>query len=917
MRYFFHGVRKIMKSKRNKSTYIRTICNYIIDFFFFSIFISIGLCIYKCICFGLRYIPNIDSVYGSLISAFVTILLAFVSYIAKIKKKLPSFLNQTKQRIYQILALKFNPLSAFTIINFNVKHFSETKEQGELVSSAIHILKNNLQNTMLISGCAGRGKTTSIMLLLSAIANDKELYQVFSELQNRIIYFDSVNDKSELLKYLQYSEKHIYKLIIIDNIQKYTISSMNEIMDKIENLTNYNRNIKQNALILFLYQETTRNDAFYQYIKTNFFENNSNVFELRKYININTNKYQKRYSLEEEKLKTNIDKIEDNFFKQHIKFVFHNRKNSSIVNFLNDIVFAQPDSIPANREKMFFLMIAFIMMGNCNGYVSKKELHYLWKKNYSFFSIPQTNFLIRYYVRNHILIPFPFLKSSYIFNEQIATEYRRRLINNSYYQQKSYALAESTFLSCEENLPQKWIFFLFCSPDYCRVFSQKKRIKYFENTLSSYHLQYILDLMETEISFLPDKKEIFRPELGIIYIYNGEWEKARHILNPYLQSHNKNMDIWYLPLKIIETEHEGYDETYLAILTYMEKNCADPVILFQVKYWREHISMEHGIFDLDKWNEIVCEMIFSDELKQLLEDEHFSTRIVSDYERSYFLKGDINYSYYNTIVSKYMEISNKSGRNNEPLEYMLSCAYYIQYDVMYQLGIWGYIKYGEINPNIIPNPKLTDNNTTMDDLLNAAIKKYDFCIRKYQSEGKKKYRTLKVRRAELALCTNTNNYIEILNQYNYFEKYAKENEIKLFEGYCYTQKGKAFGLYANYMLSKNDSDRFEEYLNKAEECLLCAQDIYEKWGNAYGVFRASLLLVLIHMIQDKDYTKCKHMNSHEYQKKYMNLLIELNEKYNSKLQFVREYNVIEYVKQNILKMDISIKVLRFYPIILQ
>ena len=49
--------------------------------------------------------------------------------------------------------------------------------------------------------------------------------------------------------------------------------------------------------------------------------------------------------------------------------------------------------------------------------------------------------------------------------------------------------------------------------------------------------------METEISILPDKEEIFRPELGIIYIYNGEWEKAKQILNPYLQSNDENKDI--------------------------------------------------------------------------------------------------------------------------------------------------------------------------------------------------------------------------------------------------------------------------------------------------------------------------------------------------------------------------------------
>lgn len=145
-------------------------------------------------------------------------------------------------------------------------------------------------------------------------------------------------------------------------------------------------------------------------------------------------------------------------------------------------------------------------------------------------------------MRNRVFVPFPFVRSAYIFNEQLAKEYRKRLIHNNYYQEKSCMIAESMFLYCEESMPQKWLLFLLCSSDYCKNFSQQKRIRYFENTLAAYHLQYILDLVETEISILPEKKKIFRQELGIIYIYNGEWTKAKQILYPYMKSHDINKD---------------------------------------------------------------------------------------------------------------------------------------------------------------------------------------------------------------------------------------------------------------------------------------------------------------------------------------------------------------------------------------
>lgn len=905
-----------MKAHKTTNTYIRGFCNILINILFIIILITIGLGIYKLIYCILQNIPQISTLYGNLISASVTIILAFISYIAKLKKYIPILLHKFKQRIYQFFAWRCNSFSAFVITDYNKNNLLETEEQGKFISSAIHILKSNTQNILLISGYSGRGKTTSIMLLLNAIAHDKELYWVFSELQNCIIYFDSVNDKDALLDYLGYMGKQKCKLIIVDNIQKYTISSINEVMDRVNNLALHNQNASKKVLIIFLYQETGRNDALYEYVRSKFFKDENTIYKLNRYIKFEE-KNQKPYFSKAEELTSHIHKIEDPFFQQYMRNIFLNRKDDSIVVLLNDLIFNESDKIPSNKEKIFFVLIVAVFIGLYNGYVTKKELHFLWKENYSLFSLPQENVLIRYYVRNRVFVPLPFIRSAYIFNEQLAKEYRKRLIHNDYYQKKSSMIAESMFLYCEESMPQKWLLFLFCSFNYCKDFSQRKRICYFEKTLSAYHLQYILDLVETEISILPEKKEIFRQELGIIYIYNGEWTKAKQILYPYIKSHNINKDIWHIQLKIIETEHGGDDEKHLEMLACMETECTNPVILFQVRYWREHISMEHGDFSLDTWERLVREIASDNELEKLREDEHFITRIVSDYERTYFLKGNIKYSKYRDIVSKYIRLNNKNCQNIEPVECVLSRAYYIQYDVLYQLGIWGYVKHGEIDPDIIRNPELDDNDNTMNTLLKEALDKYDLCIRKYQSEGKKKYRTLEVRRAELSLCTNSNHYIEILNQYEKFEHYADINDITVFEGYCNTQKGKAFALYADYMLRCNDLSRFEEYLKNAEDYLSQAQRIYAKWGNSYGAFRAELLTILIHMMQNRESTELVCIHPDTYRNRYSSLLLNLTEKYNSKQQFFREHEIIEYLQHNISRIDIPLRILKFYPIILQ
>lgn len=410
---------------------------------------------------------------------------------------------------------------------------------------------------------------------------------------------------------------------------------------------------------------------------------------------------------------------------------------------------------------------------------------------------------------------------------------------------------------------------------------------------------------------IPDKKKIFRQELGIIYIYNGQWAKAKKILYPYIKNHDINKDIWHIQLKIIEAEHGGDDKKYLEMLDCMEHECTNSVILFQIKYWREHICMEHGEFMLDTWKKLTEEARLNPTLEELQKNNHLLTRIISDYERTYFLKGIISYSQYKNIISQYTLF------NNQSLEVILSRAYYIQYDIIFQLGIWGYAKYDEIDPEIIQIPDFSGDSNTMNVLIDEALDRYNYCIQKYQSEGKKKYRTLEVRKAELILCTDSNNYIEILNQYEKFEHYAKENDITVFKGYCNTQKGKAFALYADYMLRHNDMDGFEEYLSKAKEYLKKAQNIYTEWGNSYGAFRAELLIIIVDMIQHKKNPKTSCFSVDIYENTYRNMFLKLGEKYNSQKQYIREYNLIQYLQKRISQMDLPLRILKFYPIILQ
>lgn len=898
-----------MKLTQKRAVYFKRAFNILINAIFVLLVIIIALTIYNIILFIIRKIPSLNNYIGNFITAFVTIALAIVSYLSKMKVWAKKLLYKVKQKIYIFLSIRNNWLLSGSIENYNINKLYGTTEQFDVIKLAINILKNNKQNVLLISGFAGKGKTTTLMLLMDVIAHDKELYDLFIELQHHTIYYDSIKDFEQLSNYLNHPENQRDTMVIIDNIQKYTIAVLNNVISKIINMVTYFHEEGKKILFILMYQNTTNNKATYEYIKNTYFNNGQSIFNLDQVFNLERKKPASEV-LEFQQFIININKLnEGELLKYHLENVLNNCTKRKFVKFYNQLLFSPSDQTYDSKSvKKVYVLACIVFICYYYGYITRKTLLILWNKEYK--NPLSLSFIIKGYVHDNILIPFPFIHSAYIFNEQLARQYKKLLSVNYLFTNIMYSIAEYMFTCCENGfINMKWLFFISCSPEFCSQYSQEERINLFENALNTYHLQYILDIAECEISIIPEKERIFRQELGILYIYNGEWEKSKKILYPYINENGINKDIWNIQLKIIEAEHGCADENNLEMLNYMKDDCTDPIILFQIDYWREHILMEHGTFSLDTWKELLNELKTSRNLSQLCCDKHFVVRIVSDLERTYFLTGNINYSEYKYIQEQY---SFFKGRNTDLIESLLSKAYYIQYDILFQLGIWGCIEYPNIDSKIIDEPILTDCNNTIEVLITQAIAIYDICINKYQSAGKKKYRTLQVRRAELTLCMDSNQYISVLNQYNEFQQYSKQNNISVFEGYCNTQKGKAFILYAVSEFQKGNFEKFCEFMDKALTCLMNAKEKYNEFGNVYGELRAEFLLVFVNMIQDRN-----HINSQKYIKKYEKKFLELLSKYNISQYYIREYNIISYVIKNITKINLPINIIRYYPIILQ
>lgn len=895
-----------MQNMKRRAGFFKQSFNMCMNVLFISFLLLFSYGIFKLILMLVCKIPNLNNYIGSIISATVTVMLAVASYLTKIKNYFQEIIYKLKQRIYILFSLHYNYFLSKIIENYNTNNLFVTTEQIEIINSAINVLKNNRQNTVLISSFPGKGKTTALMLLLDTIAHDKELYNLFIELQHRIIYFDSVNDCEQLEYYLCHPEKQTNNIVIIDNIQKYTTIMLNTIMERIQTIVMYTKQDEKKMLFVLLYQQTKYNIATYEQIKHIFF--NENIFTLNQDFNHKRKNDNKKNNSIYYDICKNISNLQNPLFKRYIENILYNARNDSFIKLLNKLLFELCLDYNIKDEKRIYVLSSIIFLGYYYGYVSQKTIKAIWKKRYKFSW--QGKLILSLYERNHLLTPFPFIRSAYLFNEHLAKEYRRYLMKNSCFSTTYHFIAENIFMTCDKNIGGiRWLFFISCSPEFCMKYSQEERIFLFEATLNTYHLKYILDIIETEISIMPEKRAIFRQELGIIYIRNGEWKKAKELLYPYICEHNINKDIWQIQLKIIEAEHGCSDEDNLEMLNCMENECTDCIILFQIRYWREHILMEHGKLSLDAWEGFIEELKTSNELLLLRNDEYFSTRVISDYERTYFLKGNVEYSTYRYILEQY-SIFNQ--HITKPLEQILSRAYYIQYDILYQLGIWGYIKHPNIEPDIIGDFDISEYSDVIKSLVIQAIKIYDICINKYQSAGKKKYRTLQMRRAELTLCIDSGQHMNVLSRFDEFENYAQQNNITVFEGYCNTQKGKAFALYADSEFRKGNLDKSKEFLRNAEKHFARAEDIYQQYGNTYGELRAVFLTILVDMIRKRDCT-----DSVIFSERFKQKLAKLITDYHIEHNYIREHNIIMYLEKNLSNITVPIDIIRYYPIILQ
>lgn len=888
------------KHNKGKSYYLSTFWTIMIYSLFMMILLGISFLFFWILKALFINVFQIEQAIGDLISLIVSIIIFILPLIPQIKKFYIKMFNKLQQKAY-ILRRK-------RTITFDLK---TTTEQAEFINKALLLLNNNESHLIALEGAPCKGKTTTAILLIDNIGKDTNLLELFVQLQRHIYYIDAGYEKKCLINYLNDNIAASRSLTIIDNVHKLSSNSLIMMLDKITAVTKYADSIGSKHLIILLYQDTNNNPTK-QLLCEYFNEQSSNerglFFKLNSALYHNSVEIKYNQAIDVDGIIFNKIIWECNeLLQSHLLKLYVSINNDKLINIILTMLNNLNNKDCFIESELVRLITIIIVLSMYLGFVTQDAILKVWKNTSPQYKKRRCLSLIKYFSKSRFLCPFPFTKKTYLFNESLAFEYKKRFFSieqfRNYYYECTNFLYKSNFFNAVE---LEWLTLISCKP--CDILSVPESVKenLFYSAIEAMNKSYALTMLEEEIALDVQKKNIFHVELGILYIKTGQWALARQILKPYISNEKVSPKIVQLQLQIIEADHGVNDTENLDILNKINNMSNDTYIQFQTQYWIAHIKMEQGDFCLATWKGLQKKIEENSQWKNQHTYAHLIHRITADSCRTMFLKGDGNYNFFNKTLSFFDTYRVKPNVQEDLALEELENAHYIHYELVYQLGIWRMYQFQH------DKTRSFDDSVSLHDLIDIALTLYDRSITQFLKAGNKTWRTAQIRRAELSFCSISPNFVELLSQLDNFEQYAHENNVDVFSGYIACLKGKAFALYALCVFLENEDTLYEIYLEKSIESFQRSIQIYNRYGNEFGALRSEMLHTIVNTIKNIDTTKEFRTVLDSFKSK----LKEMQKLFNS--DNIREQQVLKYLTDMpSLKIVDLINILKFYPIVLQ
>lgn len=590
-----------------------------------------------------------------------------------------------------------------------------------------------------------------------------------------------------------------------------------------------------------------------------------------------------------------------------IEYIYISANRSTLINFLLNILDKETEKECLMESDQLQLITIIVVLSMYLGFATKDAILQVWKHLSPQYGKLHCLHLIKRFSKNRFMLPFPLMQNTFLFNEVLAHEYKKRLFpikvfREYYYRCTNYLYRTKIFNAIE----LEWLFLIACKPSDLQAVPEGTREKLFYSCIKAMNKSYVLAALEEELSLDPQKQSLFQVELGILYIKTGQWTQARQVLKPYISQEKVSSKICQLQLQIIEADHGVDDSENLAMLSAITKMSDDTYIQFQAHYWTAHIKMEQGDFSLTVWEGLKAEIETNPKWGDQHTYQHLIHRITADSCRTFFLKGTGDPNFFNQTLKFFETFRPKPDLQEDLALEELENAHYIHYELVYQLGIWRMYRFRH------DRARSSEDSASLTDLIDKALKLYDGSIAKFLKAGVKTWRTAQIRRAELSLCSTSPNFIEILSQLDEFDRYACENRVDVFIGYIACLQGKALAIYALSEALGNEDTSYERSLEDSLTALQKSIQIYECYGNTFGALRSKMLYVLVDTIKRAGISKAPARILEYLITKLNSMKEEFSE------ENMREQQVLKYLTaMSSLKIADIGNVIKYYPIVLQ
>jgi len=824
------------------------------------------------------------------VSGFIGIVITLLSFTGIFS--IPKFRAYFQYLYNALLRIMYSCLVAKRVTSF---YRLGIKSQNNVISGLIGEISKGDVHIISIIGQPSSGKTTVAVLFVDTIGRDKNLSKIFAEWKDKICYVDlSLNGN---LEYLLTNKDYAGKTIIfIDNLNRLSQSSKKELRASLETWAGLSSaGIDKYALVLSQFEDVYHSDDLSEYT-----------------VNILTDKSLAEVSIntaidESGKIYEKITAEKNSLLRLHIINVYRLLKDTQFAKLLFDVFF---QSTKTNSD-MYVVMAIIIAESIYSGFVSINEYKELIKKIDNGKKVNIYRSYFRKLSRNGFLLPFPFIKGMYLFNEELAYLYRNRFCTNDEFR---CVIEQCSAHLLEENKNARnsfeWLYFISCSEEYIRKCKQEKRYFWFDACINTLNLNYVLEKLEDEIKINNKKAALFAREYLVLCIDTGSWAKARKISEQFFSDDNTMGDedrekIYRYQLRIIEATHGDKEADDIPKAKIISSKTRIKEIRYQAEYWIAHISMEKGDLSFEPWDELKTIFPAKNEFDSKEAYAHFLNRLVADSARTLFLADICDIKEYSNLLSFLTERTDSGMALEADALSELIRGHVFHYSYVYKKGLFG----------LMPDNYNLDEKIREEDAIQTCvtcgIKHYENAIKKYNEIGSKTEHTAKIRMDELLLCSENPSYDIVLKDFLDFKKYADENNVDVFKGYILCLMGKAYALQAYTYLGDN-IQKYDHIMTKANCSFAQSVKIYREYDNDVGLYRSMLFETIT------DFLVHMNDNTSSLDDKLSNLkicLMKLEKKMSSNMK--REKEIIEYLTGDKVQIQNIYDAIKYYPFVLQ